>query len=617
MSVYAGKFLRVNLTDGTWHEETIADEDVQRWLLGSGYAAKLYYEEMDPTVEPLDPANPLYVFSGVLTGTFAPTGCRSSWCGRSPLTGIWNEANLGNYWGAELRFAGYDGLVIHGKAAKPVYLWLNGLDGTIELRDAAHLWGKNYFETADTLLAETDKRAQVAGIGRAGENLVKLAGIVSGPSHYVRAAARGGMGALMGSKNLKAIVVRGKNRPDYPDKKAFLSTVKEQNAFIKDNSIAMSYYGTAGGILATEAFGDMPMRNWTLGSWETAEKISGQTIYNTIWVKHTHCFACPIGCGKEVEVKEGPYQTPLGEGIEYETLAGFGGMTRNDNPESIAKANSLCNDYGMDTISVSSAIAFAMEAFEKGIISQADTAGLVLRFEDPDAVVAAIEMIAERRGKAGHDLAEGVRQAARRWGNGAEDFAIHVKGMEVPYHDPRAFLSMAVNYATASRGACHLETLSYWNGYGVLQPDLGYDREVDRLASNADTAKLAYDYQNYMATYNPLGMCKFIVKGLIGPDRVCEIANSALGWNWTRETLLETGDRIFQLKRLINLRLGITPADDTLPKRLLTEPRPSGSAEGVLPDLEVMLPVYYKLREWDEKTGAPSQARLERLGIKA
>ena len=614
MPVYAGKYLRINLTDGTWREESIAEADVRRWLLGSGFAAKLYYDEMNPPPDPLSPDNPLYIFNGVLTGTFAPTGCRSSWCGRSPLTGIWNEANLGNYWGAELRFAGYDGLVITGRAPRPVYLWL-GPDGDIELRDASHLWGKNYFETADTLLAETDSRAQVAGIGRAGEKGVKFAAVMSGPSHYTRAAGRGGMGALMGSKNLKAIVVRGKERPQYPNKKDFLQTVKEQTAFIKENSIGMSNFGTAGGVIGTEKFGDLPMRNWTLGSWETAEKISGQTLYETLWVKHTHCYACPIGCGKEVEVPDGPFRTPRGEGIEYETLAGFGGMTRNDNLEAIARANSLCNDYGLDTISTSSAIAFAMEAFEKEIISVEDTGGLELRFGDPHAIIAAVQMIGDRRTRAGDDLAEGVREAARRWGDGAEDFAVHVKGLEVAYHDPRAFVSMAVNYATANRGGCHLEALSYWNGYGVLHPDLGYPEPMNRFESGPAAVKLTYDYQNFLSVYNPLGLCKFIIKGNVGPERTCQIVNRALGWDWDSETLLETGDRLFQLKRLINLRLGVTPADDTLPRRLLSEPRPSGSAAGILPDLAAMLPIYYRLRDWNEKTGAPGRERLQKLGI--
>jgi aldehyde:ferredoxin oxidoreductase len=620
MSVYAGRFLHLNLTEGTWREEPITESQVQKWLLGSGFAAKLFYEEMDPDLDPLDPASPLLVFNGVLAGTFAPTGCRSSWCGRSPLTGIWTEANLGNYWGAELRFSGYDGLVITGRSEKPVYLWINGLEGAIELRDASHLWGKDYFETADTLLAETDSRAQVAGIGPAGENLVKIAGVVSGPSDHVRAAARGGMGALMGSKNLKAIVVRGKQRPQYPDKKAFQSQVKAQNPFIKENSIAMSNFGTSGGVIGTEKFGDMPMRNWTLGSWEEVNRVSGQTIYDKYLVRHTFCFACPIGCGKEVEVTEGEYQSPRGEGVEYETVAGFAGMTRNANAASVILANSLCNRYGMDTISTSSAIAFAMEAYERELIGPEDTGGLELRFlgegsqdGDADVLLAMIEKIAYRR-DIGDVLAEGVREAARRIGGEAEDFAIHVKGLEIAYHDPRAFVNMAVNYATANRGGCHLESLSYWNGYGVRHADLGYPESLPHHESNAEQAKLAYDYQNYMSVYNPLGLCKFIAKGLVGLERLAQIVNSALGWDWTAEDVLTMGKRLFQIKRLINLRLGVTAADDTLPKRLLTEPRPTGDAAGILPDLKVMLPVYYRLRDWDEN-GVPRPARLEQLDL--
>jgi aldehyde:ferredoxin oxidoreductase len=421
------------------------------------------------------------------------------------------------------------------------------------------------------------------------------------------------MGALLGSKNLKAIVVRGKQRPEYPDQKAFRDEIKLQNAFIKENSIGMSNFGTSGGVIGTEKFGDMPMRNWTLGSWDEAKQVSGQTIYDKYLVKHSFCFACPIGCGKEVEVVEGEYPVPRGEGVEYETIAGFAGMTRNANAESVMLANSLCNRYGLDTISTSSTIAFAMEAYEHELIGPDDTGGLELRFSDPAAILAMIEKIAYRR-DIGDTLAEGVREAARRIGGEAEHFAIHVKGLEIAYHDPRAFVSMAVNYATANRGGCHLEALSYWNGYGVLHADLGYPETLPHHESSATQVKMAYDYQNYMSVYNPLGLCKFIAKGLVGPERIAQIVNSGLGWRWTANDVLTTGDRLFQLKRLVNLRLGISADDDTLPERLLTEPRPSGDAAGVLPDLEVMLPIYYRLRDWDE-TGAPRQARLERLGL--
>jgi aldehyde:ferredoxin oxidoreductase len=547
----------------------------------------------------------------VLTGTFAPTGCRTSFCGRSPLTGIWNEANLGSHWGAELRFAGYDGLVITGRAEQPVYLWVDE-DG-VQIRDAAAFWGKDYFEAADALLDQTDDKAKVVGIGPAGENLVKVAGIMCGPSDYVRAAARGGMGALMGSKNLKAIVVRGKQKPQYPDAKAFRDVVKEQNKYIQDNSIGMTKLGTAGGLLGTEQYGDLPLRNWSLGSWDQAEKVTGATLYEKYLTKHTRCHACPIGCGKEVEVPEGKYASPRGEGVEYETLAGFAGSCHISNLEAVVLANSLCNRYGLDTISTSATIAFAMEAFENGLIGPQDTGGVELRFGDPDAMLAMVEQIAYRRGL-GDLLAEGSREAARRIGGNAADYAIEVKGLEVAYHDPRAFVSMAVNYATAARGGCHLEAASYWNGYGVVLPDLGYPEIEERLPSSAEQAKMAYDWQNYAGVYNPLGLCKFIIKGKVGAERLSAILNSALGWDWGKDEILTTGKRIFQLKRLINLRLGITATDDTLPKRFLAEPRPSGSAAGNLPDLELMMPVYYELRGWDEQ-GVPSPERLAQLGL--
>ncbi len=613
MSVYAGKYLRIDLTHRSWREETISEADVQQWLLGSGYAAHLFHQEMDPDLDPLAPEASLYIFNGLLVGTFAPTASRTSFCGRSPLTGIWNEANVGHHWGAELRFAGYDGMVITGASDTPVYLYINGIDGSIEFRDASHVWGQDWFRAGDALLAETDAKAQAAGIGTAGENLVKMAGIMVGPSHYVRGASRGGMGAILGSKKLKGIVVRGKKRPDYPDRKRFLATVKEQNKAIKENSTGMSLLGTAGGFQATEEYGDLPLKNWRLGTWPKAPELTGAVLYEKYLIRHTHCFSCPIGCGKEVEVSEGPYKTPRGEGVEYETMAGFFGNVLNDDLASGVLANSLCNNMGLDTISTSSTIAFAMEAYEKGLITDEDTGGLPLTFGDPDVMLTLIRQIARREG-IGDLLAEGSRAAAQKLGRGAEDFAVHSKGLEVAYHDPRGFVSMAVNYATANRGGCHLEALSYWNGYGLTLPDLGYGEVKPRLQSSPEAAKMAYDFQNYMSVYNPLGLCKFIVKGKVGPQSLAEIVNSALDWDWQPEDFLRMGDKLFQLKRLINNRFGVTAADDILPKRFLTEPRPDGSAAGNLPDLDLMLPVYYDLRDWDEN-GVPKPERLQALGL--
>jgi aldehyde:ferredoxin oxidoreductase len=608
--VYAGKTLRIDLNSGEVRAEPILDGDVRTFFLGSGYAAKLYLEEMDPEVAPLDPRSPLYIFNGLLTGTFAPTGCRSTWCGRSPLTGIWNEANLGGHFGAELRAAGVDGLVITGRAEQPVYLYVH--DGTAEIRDAGELWGMDTFDTYDHLLAQTDPKARAAVIGPAGENLVHFAAVIQGGRTHSRAVGRGGIGALLGSKRVKGIVARGKERPDYADREGFSARVRELTPEIRDGSQGMSMYGTAGGVPGTEFAGDLPIRNWQEGSWEDgAQAISGQAIHEDYWVKDTNCHACPIGCGKAIEITEGPYAGVRGEGPEYETLAGFGAMLQIDDLAAISRANDLCNRLGMDTISTSSTIAFAFEAFENGLISTDEAGGTPLAWGDPVGMLRLVELIAARRG-AGHYLADGVRAAAAHLGGGAEAYAIHVKGLEVAYHDPRAFLSMAANYATANRGACHLEALSYWTMYGV-NGEAWAPEPYDRF-SNEGAGRHAVAFQNYMSIYNPLGICKFIGKVGLSPETLAQLANAATGWGLTGGDMMLAGERIFALKRVINNRLGITRADDTLPERLLTQPRPSGQAEGQLPDLALMLEEYYEARGW-LPDGRPSPERLRKLGL--
>ena len=612
---YAGQYIRFDLTTGRHTVERIADEDVRVYLLGSGYAAKLFYDELDPAIEPLDPRATLYIFNGLLSGTFAPTGCRSSWCGRSPLTGIWNEANLGGHFGAELRFAGYDGIVITGRASRPSYLYINGITDTIELRDATHLWGMDTFEAHDRLVAETDEKARPAVIGAAGEKLVRIAGVASGGHAHSRLAARGGMGALMGSKNLKAIVTRGKDRPQYADAKGFHATVKHSNHYIMAHGPAEALHlvGTSGGHPTTDKFGDNAIMNWRGGNWyEGTVKTSGKAIAETIFAKHTFCHACPIGCGKAVEVKEGQYAGVWGEGPEYETLCGFGSNLQCDDLNAIAAMNDLCNRYALDTISTSGAIAFAFEAYEKGALTTADTGGVELAWGDADAIIAMIHKIG-RREDVGDVLAEGVREAARRLGRGTDRYAIHVKGLELPYHDPRGFVSMAANYVTASRGACHLEAISYWRGVGIEWPGWqeGEAQEwIDRKRFDSTIgAQVAVDFQNFMTTYNPLGLCKFITKGSFTPAQTAELVNKAMNWTWSGQDVLDAGARLFNFKRVINNRLGIDRNDDVLPIRLATEARPTGSAAGVLPDMDLMLRDYYRLRRWDEN-GAPTRDAL-------
>ena len=610
--VYNGRLLRVDLASGRTSELALDPDDVRTYLLGSGLAAHMFGQALAAgrvPEDPLDPANTLYAFSGLLTGTVAPTGCRASWCARAPLTGIWGESNVGGHWGAELRFTGYDGLVLEGGAERPVYLWVDGRSGTVELREAAHLWGRDQFETFAQVRRETDPQARIASIGPAGERLVRFAAILQGGAEHSRAAGRAGMGALMGAKRLKAIAVRGTQRPTYPDDQAMRQLVRRLNALVREGALGMTMLGTAGGVQNAERFGSLPLQNWRGGSWpEGAKAITGQTIRDTIWTHNTHCFACPIGCGKAIEIREGPYAGVKGEGPEYETLCGFGGNLLIDDLAAVARLNERCNQLGLDTISTSGVVAFATEAFERGLITTADTGGIALAWGQPEAALALVEKIARREG-IGDLLAEGSRAAARALGAGAEAFAMHVKGLEVPYHDPRAFLDMGLNYATANRGACHLESCTYWRGYGMQWPGW-QEGPYDRFAGGETAARLVVEFQDYLSVFNPLGLCKFAAKGGLAPAHVAELVSTALGWDWSPGDVLATGRRLFELKRRINLRLGVTRADDVLPPRFQREPRPSGSAQGVLPDLQPMLEAYYRLRGWDVE-GRPAGAEAQ------
>ncbi len=610
MTCYAGQYLRIDLSSGEVHVDSIAEEDVHPYFLGSGYAARLYAQEMDPGIEPLDPRNPIYIFNGLLAGTFAPAACRSSWCGRSPLTGVWNEANMGGHWGAALRNAGLDGLVISGQAAGPVYIYVH--DGAAEIRDAAHLWGLDTFDAYDKLIEQTNPKARAAVIGPAGENLVRYASVMQGGREHSRAAGRGGVGAQLGAKRVKAIVAFGQDKPAYADPAALRSIVKEQNAIIKEKTQGITAYGTAGGMTGVEHVGDLPIHNWQGGSWEAgAHAISGQVMREKHWVKNTACFACPIGCGKLIEIKDGPYAGVRGEGPEYETLAGFGALLEIADLEAIVRANDLCNRLGLDTISASAVAAFAFEAFENGLVSSAETEGVPLAWGEPKGMLKLIELIAARRG-AGDYLAGGVRHAAEHLGGGASEYALHVKGMELPYHDPRAIFSMAANYATANRGACHLESLSNWAIFGL--DATSWDPQPYERFSNAGAGRHAVTFQNYFSIFNPLGLCKFIAKASISPDTIAALVNAATGWVLSGDQVLLAGERIFNLKRIINKRLGVGRADDTLPSRLLELARPSGQAAGKLPDIEPILDEYYEARGW-LPDGRPLEERLEKLGL--
>lgn len=608
MSVYAGRLLNVNLSTGEVATEPIPEEQVRTYLLGSGLAAERYYRQMRPDLDPLDPASPVYVMTGLFTGTMLPTGCKFSVCGRSPLTGVWNESTGGGYWGPELRFAGYDGIAIVGRAEKPVYLWIT--ERGVEIRDAAHLWGLDCYEAVERIREETDSKARVIAIGPAGERLVRLAAIMV-DGHEARAVGRGGMGAVFGSKNLKAIAVRGHGRPTYKDEAALRASVRAKNKVIQEHTVGFTKLGTAGGVARAEQSGDLPIRNWLQGSWpDGAAKITGQAVVERYAVKHYRCFGCPIGCGKLV---------PLGAGgeyvhaPEYETAGSMGSMCLVDDLESIIQANDLCNRLGLDTISVGAAIATAMEAAERGLLAPEMTRGLDLRWGSGAALVALTEQIGRREGL-GAWLGEGVRAFCRRLGPAARDMDVTVKGLELPMHDPRAYISMGANYATANRGACHLEAMCHWRGAAGLQLQDVWSPEPYDPHTSAQQGKMAAIWQNYLATFNPLGLCKFSIRGPVEPKDVCAWLDMALGWEITPDELLRIGERLFNLKRLINVRLGVTARDDALPMRVLTVARDGGGAAGVLPDQSLLLAEYYQERGWDEN-GVPTPERLKALGL--
>jgi aldehyde:ferredoxin oxidoreductase len=607
---YSGKYLQVNLSTQQVEVKTITEDDLQSFYLGSGYAALLYYRDMDPTINALDEQSTLYVFNGLVTGSMIPTACRTSFCGRSPLTGIWNESNVGGHFGAELRKAGWDGITISGKAHQPVYLYIE--DQNVEIRDAQGLWGLDTYDTFDRLIEETNPKARAVSIGPAGENLLMFASIIQGGRDHCRAVGRGGMGAIFGSKNLKAIAVLGTEKVAVYNPEELRGLVREQNQVIRKKSEGLSKFGTGGGVSSSETMGDLPIHNYQKGSWaEGAKAINGQTLAEGHQVKRTFCFSCPIGCGKHVTTDLSDGTHIHGAAPEYETLAGMGAMLEIDDLETMLKANDFCNRMGMDTISASTSAAFAFEAFENGLIKMEECDDYPLRWGDPDSLMIVLNLILNQRG-CGKILAQGTRAAADFYQQGSANYAMHVKGLELAYHDPRATFSMAANYATANRGGCHLEGLSYWTIYG-LDGSSWSPKKADRF-SNKDAAQEAVAFQNYFSVYNPIGICKFLGKTAISPDIIAELLNAATGWEVSGSDILLAGERIFNLKRIINNRLGVTKADDDLPERVKALARPDGAAAAKLPDMPRILADYYLLRGWD-KNGYPTEKTRQKLGL--
>ncbi len=603
---YLGKLLWVDLSSGKISSTALEEATARSYLAGSGLGAKLIHDRLKSIKGPLDPSNPLCFMPGLLCGTVVPGANRTMVCALSPATNAWGEARAGGAWAPMLKYAGYDGVIFTGKAKKPVYVWIE--NDQVEIRSAEQLWGKGFFETDERLLQATHKDAIVAGIGPAGEKLSRLACVMF-EGQYARAAGRTGMGAVMGSKNLKAVVVRGTGGVPVADpvglmKRSAAYGGKEKQRFKRNFEL-----GTAGGVMGVEAVGDMPIHNFMGGRWtQKAERISGQTMFKKYGRHERSCLSCPSNCTLVVDIPD----TRVGHAPEYETIGAFGSMCENDSIEVIAKCNELCNDYGLDTISAGNTIAFAMEAFERGLLTEADLGGIRLTWGNGDAMIALLHKMGRREG-IGDVLAEGTKVAAKRLGKDFGDMVVEVKGVEIPMHDPRAYWSNAVNYAVANRGACHMEGVTFTVESGLPFPDLGYTTPMDPYITDGK-AQLAVKMHDLMVLYDGLGICKFYIVVSYGPTIMAEWLNYCTGWKVTPDELMRTAERIFTLKRLINVARGLSRKDDYLPRRLLAVPQRDDIGPVDPQGMERMLTEYYRLRGWDEK-GAPTKERLKTLQL--
>lgn len=599
----------MNLNAKTVKNINLPETLMKKFIGGSGLSAKIIFDATGEHIDPLGLDNPLVFMTGPYTGTAVPSSGRHSVAAVSPLTGIWGEADAGGYWGIKLKAAGFDGMVIRGCCGHPVYLFIS--DRGVEIRDASHLWGCDTFETDVKIKKETTPGVSVASIGPAGEKQVLMASIMHEGRH-ARAAGRGGLGAVMGSKMLKAVAVCGSGEVPVADKERLMESIRAAAGQIRKKNKVLGRHGTAANLVEIEALGDIPIKNWQLGEWEFTPRLTGEVQTESMLTGRFSCGKCFVGCGREISISSGPYAGVSGAGPEYESICCLGTNCLVGDLKAVAKANDLCNRYGLDTISAGSAVAFAMEAYEKGLITPQDTGGIPLKWGDAGALIKLIEQIGKQQGL-GKLLGKGVMRAAGEIGGDAENFALHVKGMELPAHDPRAFYSVAVGYATSNRGACHMQAYSHGMEKSITLPELGYTQPLERFAVDGK-GKMVARMQNLMALFDALKTCKFLLGGGIGANNLLEWFNFITGLNCTLEEFLRCGERMYNLKRLFNVRFGVSRESDTLPIRILKEPRGSGGAAPNLPPLQPMLEEYYSYRGWD-KNGIPARKTLIKLGL--
>jgi len=610
---YMGNILRVNLTAGVVSIEPLVEDWIRKYLGGSGLATRYLYAEVPPGVDPYGPDNKLIFMAGPLTGTASASASRYSVVSRSPLTGIWGQANSGGSFGPALRRSGFDGVIVEGVSSHPVYLKM--IDGHAELRSAEHLWGQTVSGVDQLLLEELGQRVTTASIGPAGENRVRYAAIMNN-GH--RAAGRCGLGAVMGAKRLKAVACAGKASVPLAHEERFRQTAKRQIDLLDESLLKVSFeaFGTNMVSDMVNVRGGYPTRNWQQGVFDQIEEVNAQALTNKVFVQGVNCFACPIACGRGTEIRSGKWQGHKGEGPEYETTNTFGALCGVADINAITMANYLCNAYGLDTISAGATIAFAMECFEKGILTRGE-AGVEMRFGDAQLIVDLVEKIARREG-VGDLLAEGTRVMSERLGGGSDFFAMHVKGLELPAYDPRAAKICGLGYVSANRGGDHMT--GYIEGPTFVDvPFLLVEESSiqDPFQANPKEAGVLVDLENALSVMDSVGGCKFMGILLTAED-IANLIADATGWDFDVGEFRQTGERIYNLARCFCVREGIDRAQDLLPRRLMEEPLAAGPARGMVIDretIESMKDAYYTRRGWDLASGIPLPDKLRSLQL--
>ncbi|MBN2299307.1 MAG: aldehyde ferredoxin oxidoreductase family protein, partial [Deltaproteobacteria bacterium] len=557
MNGWIGTIARIDLASGSVKKEALNPDLAKKFIGGRGLGSKIIYDEVDARIDPLSPDNKFIFAAGPLNGTFAPSASHYNIVTKGPLTGTIASSSSGGIFGSMMKYAGFDMIIVEGKAGKPVYIWIK--DGEVEIRSAEHLWGKNTIETTGEIREETDEEASVACIGPGGERLVCFANVMN---ECNRAAGRTGVGAVMGSKNLKAVAIYGTGAVRVSDNEAFRSATEKASTKIKEHAVGgegLRKYGTDVLVNILNEIGGLPTRNFRESYFPEADKVGGESLTDKLLTRPRGCFSCIISCGRATKVKNPKYEG-FGEGPEYETAWAFGPDCGIDDLEAVTKANYICNEAGIDTITMGTTIACAMDLFENGIITTKDTDGIALNFGNAEAMVEMVRKTAEGEGF-GNKLALGSYRLAESYGH--PEYSMSVKKQEMPAYDPRAVQGIGLNFATSNRGACHVR------GYTIAPEVLGNPEKVDPLVTEGK-ANLNIIFQNLTAALDSTGACLFATFG-IGGDELAELLSAATGIEFSTDDFMKTGDRIWNLERLFNLKAGFSSKDDTLPDRILKD----------------------------------------------